>query len=88
MDSWRRRAAHRIALVVHEGDIGGDADEATQWGGAAKSLHELDGIVPYVLKNENHDYRTGRPAYRPQYVDEPVLPRARFRGERLVQRNV
>ena len=53
----RRRAANRIALVVHEGDIV-DADEATQWHRAAKSLHELDGVVPYVLSAGNHDYRT------------------------------
>ena len=45
-----------IALVAHEGDIV-DADEPAQWQRAAASLHELDGVVPYVLSAGNHDYR-------------------------------
>ena len=52
----RRRDAEHIALVVHEGDVV-DADEPRQWGAAAHSLHELDGVVPYVLAAGNHDYR-------------------------------
>jgi hypothetical protein len=52
----KRRAADRIAFVVHEGDIV-DADEPRQWETAARSLHELDGVVPYVLSAGNHDYR-------------------------------
>jgi calcineurin-like phosphoesterase family protein len=52
----RRRTAHRIAFVVHEGDIV-DANEPRQWQTAARSLHELDGVVPYVLSAGNHDYR-------------------------------
>jgi hypothetical protein len=51
-----QRAAERIALVLHEGDIV-DADEARQWASAARSLHRLDGVVPYVLTAGNHDYR-------------------------------
>jgi len=51
----RRHAAERIALVVHEGDIV-DADESRQWESASRSLHELDGVVPYVLSAGNHDY--------------------------------
>jgi len=52
----RRRTSDRIAFVVHEGDIV-DADETRQWESAARSLHELDGVVPYVLSAGNHDYR-------------------------------
>jgi hypothetical protein len=52
----RSREAERIALVLHEGDIV-DADESPQWESAARSLHELDGVVPYVLSAGNHDYR-------------------------------
>jgi hypothetical protein len=52
----RSREAERIALVVHEGDIV-DADETRQWESAARSLHQLDGVVPYVLSAGNHDYR-------------------------------
>ncbi|HEY7372060.1 MAG TPA: metallophosphoesterase [Polyangia bacterium] len=56
----RRRAAERIAFVVHEGDVV-DADEPRQWEAAARSLHELDGVVPYVLSAGNHDYRRAGP---------------------------
>lgn len=52
----RRRKPDRIALVVHEGDIV-DADETRQWETAPRSLHQLDGVVPYVLSAGNHDYR-------------------------------
>lgn len=52
----RYRDAERIALVVHEGDIV-DADESRQWETAARSLHQLDSVVPYVLSVGNHDYR-------------------------------
>lgn len=51
-----RRDPEHIALVVHEGDVV-DADEPRQWGAAAHSLHELDGVVPYVLAAGNHDYQ-------------------------------
>jgi hypothetical protein len=52
----RRRDTEHIALVLHEGDVV-DADEPRQWDVAARSLHELDGVVPYVLAAGNHDYR-------------------------------
>jgi hypothetical protein len=51
----REREGTRIALVVHEGDIV-DENTAEQWERAASSLHELDGVVPYVLGAGNHDY--------------------------------
>ena len=41
---------------------------------AAKSLHELDGVVPYVLSAGQPRLPNGRPAHRPQYVDERLLP--------------
>jgi hypothetical protein len=52
-------AAHaqdlNIKYVVHEGDITNDSlDE--QWELAARSLHFLDGKVPYALAVGNHDY--------------------------------
>jgi hypothetical protein len=52
----RRHVEDRIAFVVHEGDVV-DADDPRQWTAAAHSLHELDGVVPYVLATGNHDYR-------------------------------
>lgn len=52
----RRSRDDRIAAVVHEGDVV-DADEPRQWRTAARSLHELDGVVPWVLSAGNHDYR-------------------------------
>jgi hypothetical protein len=74
-----QRAADRIALVLHEGDIV-DADEPRQWQSAARSLHRLDGVVPYVLAAGNHDYRrrgawisreTSLNAYFPKRDAEP-----------------
>jgi hypothetical protein len=44
-----------VALVVHEGDIV-DKDEPRQWAVAARSLHALDGVVPYMVTSGNHDY--------------------------------
>jgi hypothetical protein len=49
------RAARRIAFVLHEGDIV-NVDMEEQWGVADRSLHLLDGKVPYVLSAGNHDY--------------------------------
>ncbi len=47
-----------MALVVHEGDIV-DKDEPRQWAVAARSLHQLDGVVPYMVSVGNHDYARG-----------------------------
>ena len=75
----------QIKLVVHEGDIV-DADEPKQWERAARSLHALDGRVPYVLSAGNHDYhRDGTFITRRSLMDDyfPVaaLSRSsRFKG--------
>lgn len=64
----------RIALVVHEGDIVDDDDER-QWVSAARSLHRLDGRVPYVLSAGNHDYRrTGLSITRETSLDRYFPP--------------
>jgi hypothetical protein len=47
--------AERIAFVLHTGDIV-DSDVPEQWDVASRSLHALDGLVPYVLAAGNHDY--------------------------------
>jgi Calcineurin-like phosphoesterase len=49
------KAAQRIELVLHAGDIV-DTDVPAQWAPASKALHLLDGEVPYVLSAGNHDY--------------------------------
>jgi hypothetical protein len=49
------RDEEQIALVLHEGDIV-DRDVPPQWERAARSLHRLDGAVPYLLSSGNHDY--------------------------------
>jgi len=54
------RSAGEIALVIHEGDLV-DGDEPRQWERAARSLHELDGLVPYILSVGNHDYHRDGP---------------------------
>jgi hypothetical protein len=45
-----------IGAVLHVGDIV-DNNEPGQWERAARSLHVLDGVVPYVLAVGNHDVR-------------------------------
>src|SRR5262249_50856862 len=49
--------ALNIAFVLHEGDIV-DQDIPSQWQNAARSLHRLDGIVPYFLTVWNHALRS------------------------------
>jgi Calcineurin-like phosphoesterase len=72
-----RRAAEQIALVLHEGDIV-DADEPRQWQAAARSLHELDGVVPYVLCAGNHDYRRAGPVVSRDGSMSAYFPPASF----------
>jgi hypothetical protein len=50
-----QREQRRIAFVLHEGDIVDDASDGRQWEVAARSLHALDGKVPYLLAAGNHD---------------------------------
>jgi hypothetical protein len=65
-----KRVDSGIALVVHEGDIV-DGDEPQQWERASRSLHLLDGAVPYVLSAGNHDYaRLGNRISRSTRMDE------------------
>lgn len=73
----QRRAADRIALVVHEGDVV-DADEPRQWEAASRSLHELDGVVPYVLAAGNHDYRRSGALLSRDSSMSGYFPPARF----------
>ncbi|HMF39848.1 MAG TPA: metallophosphoesterase [Polyangia bacterium] len=73
----RRRKSDRIAFVVHEGDIV-DADETRQWESAARSLHELDGVVPYVLSAGNHDYRRQGSVISRETSINAYFPVARF----------
>ena len=55
--SWiaQQGNAGTLAFVLHEGDIV-DSDVDAQWSPAAASMHQLDGLVPYVLSAGNHDY--------------------------------
>jgi hypothetical protein len=69
----------RIAVVVHEGDIV-DADEARQWEPAARSLHRLDGRVPYVLSAGNHDYRRAGSVITRETSMDRYFPAAGFSG--------
>lgn len=52
-----QRTERRIPFVLHEGDVVND-DFPIQWERASRALHKLDGIVPYVLAQGNHDYFT------------------------------
>jgi Calcineurin-like phosphoesterase len=55
--SWivDNRVQQQIAFVLHTGDIV-DSDVPEQWDVASRSLHQLDGVVPYVVAAGNHDY--------------------------------
>jgi hypothetical protein len=50
--------AERIAFVLHTGDIVDSDQDPAQWEVASRSLHALDGQVPYVITAGNHDYTT------------------------------
>jgi hypothetical protein len=74
----RARQRENVALVVHEGDIV-DSDEPAQWQSASRSLHKLDGVVPYVLSLGNHDYaRAGDHITRRTHLDA-FFPASGFR---------
>jgi hypothetical protein len=76
----REQAAQEIALVVHEGDIV-DQDVPTQWSEAARSLHLLDGKIPYLLGVGNHDYeRRGRVMVRDTLLNKYFPPAVLTRG--------
>lgn len=64
-----QRVNRRIAFVLHEGDIV-DSDVPPQWENASRSLHKLDGIVPYVLTQGNHDYLSGGIADRSTLIND------------------
>lgn len=49
------RNTQGIAFVLQTGDVV-DTDVPAQWDVAARSLHVLDGQVPYVIASGNHDY--------------------------------
>jgi hypothetical protein len=49
------RDDQQIAFVLHTGDVTDD-DELNQWDAASRSLHVLDGVVPYMIAAGNHDY--------------------------------
>jgi 3',5'-cyclic AMP phosphodiesterase CpdA len=73
----REHARRNLAFVVHEGDIV-DADDPAQWRRAARSLHALDGVVPYVLSPGNHEYeRRGDHITRRTRLDD-FFPAAGF----------
>jgi hypothetical protein len=65
----REHDKENVAFVVHEGDIV-DRDDPRQWLSAARNLHKLDGVVPYVLSSGNHDYeRSGDHITRRTHLD-------------------
>ena len=55
----RMSAAAPLAVVVHPGDVadnGGQVDRYARW---SSELGRLDGVVPYVVVQGNHDGQTG-----------------------------
>jgi hypothetical protein len=51
------RDEQQIGFVLHTGDVTDD-DGPEQWEVASRSLHLLDGVVPYMIAAGNHDYHT------------------------------
>ena len=66
-----------LALVVHEGDIV-DKDEPRQWAVASRSLHLLDGVVPYMVTSGNHDYARGANVITRNSLINRYFPAATF----------
>jgi hypothetical protein len=73
----KERADENLLLVVHEGDIV-DEDDPAQWTRASKSLHDLDGVVPYILSAGNHDYRRAGKFVTRQSLIELYFPTVTF----------
>lgn len=67
-----QRARRGVGLVLHTGDIV-DSDIDSEWQIAAQSMHQLDGVVPYLITSGNHDLSAGRDSLLPSYFDARAL---------------
>lgn len=74
--SWMRDHSvdQNIRMAIHTGDIV-DGDEAMQWQNAAAAMHQLDGVVPYLIAPGNHDLWPDR---HTMMNDQAYFPLASF----------
>ena len=63
-----QRRARGIAMLLHTGDVV-DLDMPAQWQVAARSMHMLDGKVPYLISTGNHDLSLMRGSLVSDYFD-------------------
>ena len=77
---WIRENAARlnIVMVAHVGDIV-QTDERDEWKIADKAFKTIDGVVPYVISQGNHDLRVGEGGARDTRLNE-FFPPSRFRN--------
>ena len=68
--------ALNIAMVAHVGDIV-QTDNPEEWTIADKAFKSIDGVVPYVLSQGNHDVRVRTDKARETRQDE-TFPPSRF----------
>ena len=77
---WIKENAAKLntVMVAHVGDIV-QTDEPDEWKIADKAFKTIDGVVPYVLSQGNHDMRVGRGQARHTRMNE-FFPPSRFKN--------
>ncbi len=77
---WIKDSAARLntVMVAHVGDIV-QTDKPDEWKIAGKAFKTIDGVVPYVLSQGNHDMRVGRGRARDTRINE-FFPPSRFKN--------
>ncbi len=75
---WIRDNAEalNVAMVAHVGDIV-QTDAPTEWEIADKAFKTIEGVVPYILSQGNHDVRVGKGKTRETRMDG-YFPPSRF----------
>ena len=65
--------ALNVAMVAHVGDIV-QTDDPREWAIADKAFKSIEGVVPYILSQGNHDVRLGKGKTRETRMDETFPP--------------
>ncbi len=69
-----QKAARRIAMVLHVGDVVDAPMDPSQWDVAGSAMRVLDGKVPYVLVTGNHDVGFDRATPINDYFSPDSMP--------------
>ena len=70
----QEKAARKIAVVLHVGDVVDDAFETAEWNVAGPAMRILDGKLPYVLVPGNHDIGLDRSSIINDYFSPDSMP--------------